>query len=122
MIEKLSIAAVYPEILLATMATLIALVDLFVKSPRRTATYALSMLTLGVVAYMEAAAGSQGQTIYSFDGTVVTDPMGSWLKCFAAIAVMVTFVYGRPYAAQRDMLRGGEFFILGLFALLACTS
>ena len=118
MIEKLSIAAVYPEILLATMATLIALVDLFVKSPRRTATYALSMLTLGVVAYMEAVAGSQGQTIYSFDGTVVTDPMGSWLKCFAAIAVMVTFVYGRPYAAQRDMLRGGEFFILGLFALL----
>ena len=118
MIEKLSIAAVYPEILLAIMATLIALVDLFVKSPRRTATYALSMLTLGVVAYMEAVAGSQGQTIYSFDGTVVTDPMGSWLKCFAAIAVMVTFVYGRPYAAQRDMLRGGEFFTLGLFALL----
>jgi NADH-quinone oxidoreductase subunit N len=44
--------------------------------------------------------------------------MGSWLKCFAAIAVMVTLVYGRPYAAERDMLRGGELFTLGLFALL----
>jgi NADH-quinone oxidoreductase subunit N len=31
---------------------------------------------------------------------------------------MVTLVYGRPYAAERDMLRGGEFFTLGLFALL----
>jgi NADH-quinone oxidoreductase subunit N len=27
-------------------------------------------------------------------------------------------VYGRPYAAERDMLRGGELFTLGLFALL----
>jgi len=30
----------------------------------------------------------------------------------------VTLVYGRPYAADRDMLRGGELFTLGLFALL----
>jgi NADH-quinone oxidoreductase subunit N len=49
---------------------------------------------------------------------VVSDAMGSWLKCFAALAVMVTLVYGRPYAAERDMLRGGELFTLGLFALL----
>jgi NADH-quinone oxidoreductase subunit N len=31
---------------------------------------------------------------------------------------MVTFIYGRPYAADRDMLRGGELFTLGLFSLL----
>jgi NADH-quinone oxidoreductase subunit N len=31
---------------------------------------------------------------------------------------MATLVYGRPYAADRDMLRGGEFFTLGLFSLL----
>jgi NADH-quinone oxidoreductase subunit N len=31
---------------------------------------------------------------------------------------MVTLVYGRPYSATRDMLRGGELFTLGLFALL----
>jgi NADH-quinone oxidoreductase subunit N len=118
MFEKLSIAAVYPEVLLAVMAIVIALVDLFVKSPRRTLTYALSMITIGVVAYLEACAASQGQTVYSFGNMVVSDPMGSWLKCFAALAVMVTLVYGRPYAADRDMLRGGEMFTLGLFALL----
>jgi NADH-quinone oxidoreductase subunit N len=118
MFEKLSIAAVYPEILLAVMAIVIALVDLFVTSPRRTLTYALSLITIGVVAYLEASAASQGQTVYSFGNMVVSDPMGGWLKCFAALAVMVTLVYGRPYAADRDMLRGGEMFTLGLFALL----
>jgi NADH-quinone oxidoreductase subunit N len=118
MFEKLSIAAVYPEILLAVMAIVIAMVDLFVKCPRRTTTYVLSLLTIGGVAYMEALAATQGQTIYSFGNMVVSDPMGSWLKCFAALAMMVTMVYGRPYAAERDMLRGGELFTLGLFALL----
>jgi NADH-quinone oxidoreductase subunit N len=44
--------------------------------------------------------------------------MGSWLKCFSCIALMVSLVYGRPYAFDRDMLRGGEFFTLSLFALL----
>jgi NADH-quinone oxidoreductase subunit N len=76
------------------------------------------MATLGVVAYMQASAASQGLTVYSFGNMVVSDPMGGWLKCFAALAVMVTLVYGRPYAADRDMLRGGEMFTLGLFALL----
>jgi NADH-quinone oxidoreductase subunit N len=32
--------------------------------------------------------------------------------------MMVTFVYGRAYSGQRDMLRGGELFSLGMFALL----
>ncbi len=118
MFEKLSIAAVYPEMLLAVMAIVIAMVDLFVKCPRRTTTYALSLVTIGVVAYMETVAATAGQTVYSFGNMVVSDPMGSWLKCFASLAVMVTLVYGRPYAAEREMLRGGELFTLGLFALL----
>jgi NADH-quinone oxidoreductase subunit N len=49
---------------------------------------------------------------------VVSDSMGNWLKCFATLAVMVTLVYGRAYASQRDMLRGGELFTLSIFALL----
>ena len=118
MFEKLGIAAVYPEIILLVMAIVIALVDLYVKSPRRTTTYVLTLLTMGVVAYLQADAATQGQTFYSFGNMVVSDPMGGWLKCFAALAVMVTLVYGRPYAAERDMLRGGELFTLGLFALL----
>ena len=57
-------------------------------------------------------------TVYGFGNMVVSDPMGNWLKCFATIAMMVCLVYGRPYAADRDMLRGGEMFTLAMFSLL----
>jgi NADH-quinone oxidoreductase subunit N len=118
MIDKLSWIAVYPEIVLVVMACVIALLDLGVKTPHRTGTYVLTLLTLAVVAAMEAFYALGGQTFYGFGNMVVSDPMGGWLKCFASISLMVTLVYGRPYAADRDMLRGGELFTLGLFALL----
>jgi len=118
MIDKLSWIAVYPEIVLLIMACVIALVDLGVTTPRRTGTYVLTLLTLAVVAAMEAFYALGGQTFYGFGNMVVSDPMGGWLKCFASIATLVTLVYGRPYAADRNMLRGGEFFTLSLFALL----
>ena len=118
MIDKLSWISAYPEIILLTMTCVIALADLGVKSLRRTTTYALTLLTLAVVAALQAAYASGGTTIYGFGNMVVSDQMGNWLKCFAAVAVMVTLVYGRPYAADRDMLRGGEMFSLSLFSLL----
>ncbi len=118
MIDKLSWIAVYPEIILLVMGCVILLVDLWVKSPMRTLTYVLTLVTLGVVAALEAAYAVGGQTFYGFGNMVVVDPMGSWLKCFSCIALMVSLVYGRPYAYDRDMLRGGEFFTLSLFALL----
>jgi NADH-quinone oxidoreductase subunit N len=118
MIDTLSWISVYPEIILLLMGCVVALADLYVKSPRRTATYVLSLLTLAVVAGLQANYASAGATVYGFGNMVVSDPMGNWLKCFATLAVMVTLVYGRPYAAERDMLRGGELFSLSLFALL----
>ncbi len=118
MIDKLSWITVYPEIILLVMACTIALVDLGVKSPRRTLTYVLTLCTLGVVALVQALYASGGGTSYGFGNMVVSDAMGNWLKCFATIAVMVSLVYGRPYAADRDMLRGGELFSLSMFALL----
>jgi NADH-quinone oxidoreductase subunit N len=118
MIDKLSWVAAYPEILLAVMACVIALVDLGVKSPKRGATHVLTLLTLAVVALLLGVAASGGQTIVGFGGMIVSDPMGNWLKCFGALALMVTLVYGRGYASQRDMLRGGELFSMSLLALL----
>ena len=118
MIDKLSWITVYPEIVLAVMGCVIALVDLGVKSAGRTLTYVLTLLTLGFVALMQALYATGGETGYGFGNMVVSDAMGNWLKCFAAVAVMITLVYGRPYAAGRDMLRGGELFSLSTFALL----
>jgi NADH-quinone oxidoreductase subunit N len=118
MIDNLSWISVYPEIILLVMACVIALVDLGVHSVKRTRTYLLTLLTLAVVAALQASYALGGATIHGFGNMVLSDPMGNWLKCFATVAVMVTLVYGRPYAADRDMMRGGELFTLSLFALL----
>ena len=119
--DKLSWITVYPEVVLLVMACVIALVDLSVKSPRRTATYVLTLLSLGVVAVLQGLYATGNTTLYGFGNMVVSDPMGNWLKCFATIAVMVTLVYARPYAGDRGMLRGGELFILSMFALLGMS-
>ncbi len=121
MIDATSWMAVYPEIVLLVMACAIALIDLFVTSPKRTSTYVLTLLTLGGVAVMHALSADSGETIYGFGRLVVSDPMGHWLKCFSSIAVMITLVYARPYAGDRDMLRGGEMFTLSMFALLGMS-
>ena len=118
MIDKASWIAIYPEIVLLVMACAILLVDLFVKSPKRTPTYVLTLLTLCVVAVLHGLYANGGNTLYGFGNMVVSDPMGHWLKCFASIAMAVTLIYGRPYAFDRGMLRGGEMFTLSMFALL----
>ena len=118
MIDNLSWVVAYPEILLLVMTCVIALVDLAVKSPLRGATHWLTMLTLAAVAVLTGVYASSGQVAVGFGGMIISDPMGNWLKCFAAIAMMVTLVYGRAYAGSRDMLRGGEMFTLALFSLL----
>ena len=118
MIDTNSWISVYPEIVLLVMACVILLVDLTVTSARRTGTYVLTLLTLGAIAFLQVMYADSGRTVYGFGNMVVSDPMGNWLKCFAAIAVMVTLVYGRPYAGDRGMLRGGEMFTLSMFALL----
>ncbi|WP_353234526.1 NADH-quinone oxidoreductase subunit NuoN [Diaphorobacter ruginosibacter] len=118
MIDNISWLAIYPEIVLLVMACVIALVDLGVKSKGRTPTYILTVLTFLVVAVLEAMYARNGTTFYGWGNMVVSDSMGSWLKCFAAVAMAVTMVYGRPYASDRDMLRGGEMFTLSMLALL----
>jgi NADH-quinone oxidoreductase subunit N len=112
--------ALYPEIVLLAMACVIALVDLFVESPKRTVTYVLTLLTLAVFGGMHALYFSMGQTLYAMQDMAVTDPMGHLLSCFATLAVGVGLVYARPYAADRDILKG-ELFTLALFTLLGIS-
>lgn len=118
MIDKVSWISVYPEIILLVMGCVIAIADLSVSSTRRTGTYLLTLVTLAVVAALQISYASAGATFYGFGNMVVSDQMGNWLKVFATLAVMVTLVYGRPYAADRDMMRGGELFSLSVFSLL----
>ncbi|RMX02137.1 NADH-quinone oxidoreductase subunit NuoN [Allofranklinella schreckenbergeri] len=118
MIDSYGWVAVYPELVLLVMASIITLLDLTDKSRLRTLTHGMTMLTLAVVAGMHFAYALKGNTFYGFGNMMVVDSMASWLKGFAAVSVMVTLVYSRSYAASRDMLRGGELFVLALLALL----
>ena len=112
--------AVYPEIVLLTMACVVTMVDLWVSDPMRRPTYWLSQATLAVVAAMHLLYFDGGFTLYGMQNMVVTDPMGHLLGFFACIAVMLTLAYARPYAAERDMLKG-ELFTLSLFSLLGIS-
>jgi len=118
MVDNLSWLAVYSEIVLLVMGCVIALVDLGVTGRNRNVTHFLTLLTMGVVAGLEALYASSGSTFYGWGNMVVSDSMGSWLKCFAAVTMMACLVYGRPYAGDRDMVRGGGLFSLSTFMLL----
>jgi NADH-quinone oxidoreductase subunit N len=118
MMDSNALAVVGPEILLLAMACVIALLDLGVTHRLRHLTYVLTMLTLAAVALWTGQRAAEAPTVYAFSNMVVSDAMSNWLKCFMSVAMMVCLVYGRPYAADRDMLRGGEMFTLAMFALL----
>lgn len=109
--------AIYPQMLLLAMTCVIALADLFSTSPQRTLTYCLSLGTLAAVAILELMYFQGGFTLYAMQGLVVADPMGHLLSFCATVAMFVTLVYARPYAADRGLLKG-ELFTLALFALL----
>jgi NADH-quinone oxidoreductase subunit N len=109
--------AVYPEILLLAAACLVALVDLWVKDPKRLVTYSLTQASLFLLAMLQLWYFADGFTLYAMQRMVVADPMGHLLGLFATLAMMVTLVYARPYAAEREMLKG-ELFSLSMFALL----
>ncbi len=118
MTDNLSLVAAYPEIILLVASSVIALVGVASKTPARGLIHFLTMITLAGLAVMLAMRASGGQTAVGFGGLVVSDPMGNWLKCFAAVAMLVTLVYGRGYAAHRDMARGSELYSLALYSLL----
>ena len=118
MTDNLSLVAAYPEIILLVASSVIALVGVASKTPARGLIHSLTLATLAGLALMLGMRASSGETIVGFGGLVVSDPMGNWLKCFAAIAMLVTIVYGRAYAGQREMMRGSELYTLALYALL----
>jgi hypothetical protein len=109
--------ALAPMTVLLALACVVAIVDLFVDDPKKTATYWLSQASLAVVALLSAFCFDNGFTIYAMDRMIVADPMGHLLGMFATLAAMVTLVYARPYAAHRELLKG-ELFTLAMFSLL----
>jgi NADH-quinone oxidoreductase subunit N len=113
-------SAVTPEIVLLSMACVIALADLFVTDAERRLTYWLTQGTLVVVALLHWIAFDAERSVYAMQGMLVSDSLGHLLAFFAALATLVAVAYGRPYVSSREMLKG-EYFTLALFVLLGVS-
>ena len=105
-----------PEIFLVCAICAILVVDVFLPREQRQATFYLTMLALIGAALCSAWFGA-GERTTLLNGAFVADPAGNALKLFAYAIVAVVFVYSRDYLEREGLLKG-EYFILGLFALL----
>ena len=115
-ITRLDLLLAAPEIFLLAATCLILLVDLFLDDSRRWQTFVLSIAALAGTAWIAAQTGVEGRTV-GWHGTYVGDPLATLLKIVACGAVAVAFLYSYGYLAKRGILKG-EYFVLGLFALL----
>jgi len=106
-----------PEIFLLAAASVVLVVDLFVEDIRRTLTQGLTLVSLlGTLGMVWLTAGPETQLV--FDGNYVRDPMADALKASILVLALPVFVYSYDYLNTHRGLMRGEFFTLGLFAVL----
>ena len=105
-----------PEIFLVCAISVILVVDVFLPPAQRRATFYLTMLALLGTGLCSAYFGAGERTTLLYD-SFVSDPAGNALKLFAYAIVAIVFLYSRDYLEREGLLKG-EYFILGLFALL----
>ncbi|MBE29872.1 MAG: NADH-quinone oxidoreductase subunit NuoN [Acidiferrobacteraceae bacterium] len=109
--------AVAPEIYVATLACVILVIDLYVRSVRPcAAAYPLTIATL-VSAGLLCLDGLFEPTQTVLNGLVMRDSVSALLKsgtCFGTAAVLF---YARDYAAARGLWRG-EYLVLALFGVV----
>ena len=111
-----------PEVLLLVGACALMIVDLYVKSERRNASFGLAQIVLLLCTLATLYVFLvQGQANYSrlllFNGLFVSDTLSNLLKLVSYLSVWATLVYSRQYLVDRGLLRG-EFLTLLLFSLL----
>ena len=104
------------EIFLLTMACVVLLVDVYLPASKRGITYVLTQLSLLIGAYLTLSL-PMTETVITFNGSYINDPMALVLKLFIYLVSFLAFLYARQYLVDRGIYRG-EFYVLGLFAVL----
>ncbi len=105
-----------PEIFLLSMVCVIMIIDLFLKDESRGATYVLSLIALISTAFLSFSNFS-AESITTFNGSFILDPMAGILKIAICIIVTGVFIYAKDYLKDRNIYKG-EYFTLGLFGVL----
>lgn len=107
---------IIPEMFVLTMASIVLVVDAFLKDEKRHASYLLSLATLIGAAILTWVNHSDARVV-GFSGTFVADTMADVLKFTVYLVSAAIFVYSRKYLLDRRLFKG-EFYVLGLFAVL----
>jgi NADH-quinone oxidoreductase subunit N len=115
-ITRLDLLLAAPEMFLLGAACVVLLVDLYLSDRSRWVTFALSLVALAGTSLVTTTFAFTERTV-GWHGTYVADPLSTLLKVVAVGAVAVAFLYAYDYLRVRRLLKG-EYFVLGLFALL----
>ena len=108
--------AATPELFLLAATCVVLVVDVYLPVRFRLFTYHLAQASLVITAGLCLALFPESPQL-SFSGTFVSDTMSTLLKVFMLLATYFVFFYSKIYLGARDLFKG-EYFVLGLFAVL----
>jgi NADH-quinone oxidoreductase subunit N len=111
------IALVLPEATMLVLACAVLLLDAFVGKRAPAATFWCAVLT-GLVVLAQVASYVPEAATFGFAGTFRVDVLGTVLKTFVLVLVVVSFFYAREYFDKRPEEIRGEYYPLALFATL----
>ena len=105
-----------PEMSLAAAICALLMIDVFA-GVRRGVTSSAALLLLAGCAALTFMYGDVGVRTVLFGGLYVADPLAMWLKLCGFLTVGLGLFYGENYL-ERAGIRGGEYYVLSLTALL----
>jgi NADH-quinone oxidoreductase subunit N len=108
-----------PEISLLTLACVVLVVDLYIREEHRIVSYGLTQVGL-ILTIALTFAVSRPETQILFNGAYIRDPMSDVLKGGILLISFLAFLYAKEYLRERDLFKG-EFYTLGLFAVLGMS-
>jgi len=112
-----SLLPAMPEISLATAICVVLMVEVFAGQSRRGLTAIVTLLALAICGWLTVVYGQVNERTVLFDGLYVADPLAVFLKLAAFLAVGCALFYGEAFL-ERHRIRGGEYQVLALSALL----
>ncbi|MCU7930562.1 MAG: NADH-quinone oxidoreductase subunit NuoN [Candidatus Thiodiazotropha sp. (ex Codakia rugifera)] len=114
--DSTQLIPVLPEISLLTLACVVLVVDLFIREEQRIISYGISQVGL-ILTLLITILVAQPTTQILFDGSYIRDPMSDLLKVGILLITFLAFLYAKDYLRDRGLFKG-EFYTLGLFAVL----
>jgi NADH-quinone oxidoreductase subunit N len=116
MTSSLQFYPILPEIVVLIGIAVCLLADVFIKQKGNFLTFCLTELVILIALILTVMQLNTAMTI-DFDGSFIRDNFASVLKIFIYITTFFSFYFTFGYLGERQVNRG-EYFILGLFAML----